>query len=257
MQLRGRVADCRMAAHSMVALAVLSTAALSGCRQDMHDQPKFFPQRSTSFYADGRSARPQIEGTVARDQLQNDPYFATGLIDGHEGDGLPIPLTEETMRRGEERYNIYCSPCHSRVGNGEGVIVQHGYRPAGDFHTERLRTAPLGHFFVVITNGYGAMPEYAAQVALQDRWAIAAYIRALQLSQHATPADVPSGQHALDLHEIAKTQGMPAGFAEKWSLPPTAVYGTPNGQDNGIPGQESGMSKGEAGTRTMPASGSQ
>jgi mono/diheme cytochrome c family protein len=219
---------------------------LAGCRQDMQDEPKFFPQRGTSFYPDGRSVRPQVEGTVARSQGGEDSYFYTGLINGKEGDGLPIDLTADTMARGQERFNIYCTPCHSRVGNGDGMIVQRGYRPAGDFHTDRLRNAPLGHFFNVITNGYGAMPDYAAQIAPQDRWAIVAYIRALQLSQNAKQADVPAGQHVEDLHQVANEQGIPQGFANPWGMPATAVYGTPNGQDNGIPG---------LGTTTAPVSG--
>lgn len=214
-----------------------SVVLLAGCRQDMQNEPKFYPQRSTSFYADGRSVRPQVVNTVARNQLREDTYFSTGLQGDKEGDGLPIPLTQATLERGQERYNIYCTPCHSRVGNGDGMIVQRGYRPAGNFHTDRLRNAPLGHFFAVITNGYGAMPDYAAQLTPEDRWAVAAYIRALQLSQDAKPADVAPGQHVQDLHAIAQQAGMPVGFADPWGLPGTAVYGTPNGQDNGIPGQ--------------------
>ncbi len=209
---------------------------VSGCRQDMQNQPKFFPQRGTTFYADGRSVRPQVEHTVARNQMEENTYFYTGIENGKEGDGLPIPLNAATLERGQERYNIYCTPCHSRVGNGEGMIVQRGYRPAGDFHTDRLRNAPLGHFFAVMTNGYGAMPDYAAQLAPADRWAVAAYIRALQLSQNATRNDVPAGAQVEDLHEIARDLGMPAGFADPWTLPSTAVYGTPDGKDNGIPG---------------------
>jgi mono/diheme cytochrome c family protein len=223
-----------------ISAAMLSMAALAGCRQDMQDQPKFYPQRGTTFYADGRSVRPQVENTVARNQGNADTYFATGLIAGKEGDGLPIPLTMDTIERGQERYNVYCTPCHSRVGNGDGMIVQRGYRPAGNFHTDRLRNAPLGHFFAVMTNGYGAMPDYAAQVTPEDRWAIAAYIRALQLSQDAKPGDVAAGQGTKELHEIAKEQGIPVGFADPWGLPSTAIYGTPNGQDNGIPGQPMG-----------------
>jgi mono/diheme cytochrome c family protein len=222
---------------ALFASAMGATLVLAGCRQDMQDEPKFFPQRGTTFYPDGRSVRPQVAHTVARNQGDEDSYFYTGIIDGKEGDGLPIPLDAATMARGQERYNIYCTPCHSRVGNGDGMIVQRGYRPAGDFHTDRLRNAPLGHFFAVITNGYGAMPDYAAQIAPQDRWAIAAYIRALQLSQDAKPSDVPSGQPVEDLHQIAHEQGLPPGFADPWGYPGTAVYGTPNGQDNGIPGE--------------------
>jgi hypothetical protein len=223
-----------------VGSAMLAMLVLAGCRQDMHDQPKFFPQRGTTFYADGRSARPQVENTVARNQAHDDAYFYTGLKDGKEGDGLPMPLTTEVIERGQERYNIYCTPCHSRVGNGAGMIVQRGYRPAGDFHTDRLRNAPLGHFFAVMSNGYGAMPDYASQVTPEDRWAIAAYIRALQLSQNAKSSDVAVGEKAEDLHEIAKKEGMQPGFADPWVLPATAIYGTPDNQDHGIPGTPMG-----------------
>lgn len=219
--------------------ATAAMLVLAGCRQDMQDEPKFFPQRGTTFYPDGRSVRPQVEGTVARNQGDEDSYFYTGLVNGKEGDGLPIELTADTMARGQERFDVYCTPCHSRVGNGDGMIVQRGYRPAGDFHTDRLRNAPLGHFFNVMTNGYGAMPDYAAQITPQDRWAIAAYIRALQLSQDARQSAVPAGEHVEDLHQIANDQGMPPGFADPWGMPGTAIYGTPNGQDNGIPGLSS------------------
>ena len=222
---------------AVLGVATASMLVLAGCRQDMQDEPKFFPQRGTTFYADGRSVRPQVANTVARNQGDEASYFYTGLVNGKEGDGLPIDLTADTMARGQERYNIYCTPCHSRVGNGDGMIVQRGYRPAGDFHTDRLRNAPLGHFFAVMTNGYGAMPDYASQITPQDRWAIAAYIRALQLSQNAKQSDVPAGQHVEDLHQIANEEGMPPGFADPWGMPSTAIYGTPNGQDNGIPGQ--------------------
>jgi mono/diheme cytochrome c family protein len=217
--------------------AMAATFALVGCRQDMQDQPKFYPQRGTTLFADGRSVRPQVENTVGRDQLHEDSYFYTGLQDGKEGDGLPIALNAATMQRGQERYNIYCTPCHSRVGNGDGMIVQRGYRPAGNVHTDRLRAAPLGHFYAVISNGYGAMPDYSAQLTPADRWAVAAYIRALQLSQNAKASDAPAGAKADELHAIAKAQGMDTGFADPWGYPATAVYGTPNGEDNGIPGQ--------------------
>jgi mono/diheme cytochrome c family protein len=209
--------------------AMAATLVLSGCRQDMHDQPKFFPQRGTDFYADGRSVRPQVANTVARGQLQENEYFYTGLVNGKEGEGLPFPVTMEVLERGQERYNVYCTPCHSRVGNGIGMIVQRGYMKAGSFHTARLETAPLGHFFHVISNGYGAMPDYASQITPEDRWAVVAYIRALQLSQKATEADVPAGQKVESLASIAKKQGLPESDAEEWKLPPTAVTGTPDG----------------------------
>jgi Cytochrome C oxidase, cbb3-type, subunit III len=208
--------------------SMTAVLVLAGCRQDMQDQPKFFPQRGTTLFADGRSARPQVANTVARNQLHEDSYFYTGLVDGKQGDGMPFPVTMAVLQRGQERYNVYCTPCHSRVGNGEGLIVQRGYAKAGDLHSERLRTAPLGHFFYVITNGYGPMPDYASQVAPADRWAIAAYIRALQLSQNATQADVAAGSHVEPLKSIAEREGLPAAFAQEWALPPTAVTGTPD-----------------------------
>jgi cytochrome c553 len=215
--------------------AVSALAFAAGCRQDMQDQPKFFPQRSTTFYPDGRSVRPQVEGTVARGQLHEDTYFYTGMVAGKEGDMLPFPVTMDVLQRGQERFNIYCSACHSRVGNGAGMIVDRGYKPAGDFHDARLVAAPLGHFFNVMSNGYGAMPDYAAQLTPADRWAVAAYIRALQLSQKATTADVAAGQHVEQLSDIAQREGLPATFADEWTLPATAVYGTPDGKDDAIP----------------------
>jgi mono/diheme cytochrome c family protein len=216
-------------------MAGLSLALVTGCRQDMHNQPKFYPQRGTDFYADGRSVRPQVENTVARTQLHEDTYFETGMIDGKEGNALPFPATIEVLERGQERYNTYCTPCHSRVGNGAGMIVLRGYHAAGNLHTARLEAAPLGHFFNVISNGYGAMPDYSSQVAVEDRWAIAAYIRALQLSQKATEADVESGKHVEPLTDIEEREGFAADFAKDWSLPPTAVTGTPTGEDYVIP----------------------
>jgi mono/diheme cytochrome c family protein len=228
--------------------AMAATVVLAGCRQDMHDQPKFIPLRGTTLFDDGRSARPQVANTVARNQLRQASYFYTGLVDGKEGDGLPFPLTAEVMKRGQERFNVYCTPCHSRVGNGEGMIVQRGYAKAGDFHSDRLRSAPLGHFFHVITNGYGAMPDYASQVAPADRWAIVAYIRALQLSQNATQADVTPGAHVEPLPDIAARVGMPASFAGEWTLPATAATGTPTGQPMVLP--TPGSNGSGAGTQT-------
>ena len=216
------------------ALALASLAA--GCRQDMHNQPKFYPQRGTTFYADGRSVRPQIEHTVARTQLRDNTFFYTGLINGKEQDMLPFPATLAVLERGEERYNIYCTPCHSRVGNGAGMIVQRGYKPAGNFHDAKRLAEPLSHYFYVISNGYGAMPDYSAQVLPADRWAISAYIRALQLSQNAKLADVPQGAPIHTLHQIAESQGLPASFAQPWELPATAVQALPSPSNQGYPG---------------------
>ncbi len=175
-------------------LGLLAMLVLAGCRQDMHDQPRFKPLAKSDFYADMRSARPPVEGTVARGQLHEDTYFYTGKVGNKPGDYMPFPVSESVLARGQERFNIYCAPCHSRVGDGKGMIVQRGFTPPPSYHTDRLRNAPLGYFYDVITNGFGAMPEYASQVPPQDRWDIVAYIRALQLSQNAAQADVPAGQ---------------------------------------------------------------
>jgi len=183
------------AAPRWLGLTALSLAlvTLAGCRQDMHNQPKYLPLRESDFYADRRSARPIVEGTVARGDLQQDSYYYTGKVNGLPGNEMPIPVTRELLDRGEERYNIYCSPCHSKLGDGNGMIVQRGFKQPPSYHIDRLRQAPIGHFFDVISNGFGAMSEYKAQVSVNDRWAIAAYIRALQLSQNATRADIPAG----------------------------------------------------------------
>jgi mono/diheme cytochrome c family protein len=221
--------------RGLVGCGLACAGLLAGCRQDMQDQPKFVPQRGTDFYADGRSARPQVENTVARGQLHQDAYFYTGMQSGKEGDAMPFPVTMEVLERGQERFNIYCTPCHSRVGNGAGMIVQRGYAKAGDFHTARLQAAPLGHFFNVMSNGYGAMPDYSAQLTPADRWAVVAYIRALQLSQNAKASDVASGEQVQPLSSVAQSEGMPANYAAEWTLPSTAVTGTPNDQDFVIP----------------------
>ena len=178
--------------HKLQTIAGLGLAMLlSGCRLDMHDQPKFKPLRMSDFYADLRSSRPLEPGTIARGELRQDSYFYTGMINGNPGDEMPFPVTKAVLERGRQRFNIYCAPCHSRVGDGNGMIVQRGYRRPPSYHIDRLRNAPLGHFFDVITNGFGAMPDYVAQVPARDRWAIIAYIRALQLSQEAPLSLVP------------------------------------------------------------------
>lgn len=167
--------------------------SLAGCRADMQDQPYQRPLVASDFYADHRSARPIVAGTVARGHLDADTYFYTGKIGSNDGDYLPFPATEQVLARGQQRFNIYCSPCHGELGDGNGMIVQRGYKHPPSYHVDRLRKAPIGYFFDVMTNGYGAMPDYSEQVQPADRWAIAAYIRALQLSQHASEADVPAG----------------------------------------------------------------
>lgn len=174
---------------------LLAIVAFSACRLDMHVQPRQNPLSRSDFYADQRSERPPVEGTVARGQLHEDAYFYTGKAGNGAGDYMPFPVTKQVLDRGRERYNIYCSPCHSLVGDGNGFIPSRGFssKPPS-YHIPRLQKAPLGYFYDVITNGFGIMPDYAAQVSPQDRWNIVAYIRALQLSQNATKADVPAGQ---------------------------------------------------------------
>jgi cytochrome c553 len=208
---------------------VAALVIVAGCRQDMHDQPKFFPQRGTAFFPDGRSVRAQAAHTVARGQSNEGDFFHTGLQDGKEVDALPFPVTMGVLERGQEQFNTYCTPCHSRVGNGAGMIVERGYKPAGNFHDAKRLAEPLSHYFYVISNGHGAMPDYAAQVPTADRWAIAAYIRALQLSQNAKRSDVPAGVGVQQLSEMAEQQGLPASYAQPWRMPGTAVYATPSG----------------------------
>jgi hypothetical protein len=159
----------------------------------MHNQPKYKPLRATAFFADGSSARPLVEGTVPRGALQADTAFYTGKSGNAPVAELPMAVTAQLLDRGQERYNIFCTPCHDAAGTGRGMVVQRGYRQPPSFHDERLRTAPVGHFYDVMTSGFGAMPDYRAQVPPEDRWAIVAYIKALQLSQSATAADVPGG----------------------------------------------------------------
>jgi hypothetical protein len=173
---------------------LMAITMLTACRQDMHDQPRFKPLAESDFFADLRSARMPVDGTVARGQLREDAYFYTGKLGANPGDFMPFPINLDVLARGRERFNIYCAPCHSRTGDGNGTIVQRGFRPPPSYHTERLRKAPLGYFFDVMTNGFGAMPDYASQIPPRDRWCIVAYIRALQLSQGATASDLPAGQ---------------------------------------------------------------
>jgi mono/diheme cytochrome c family protein len=173
-------------------VAVLLVAAcVAGCRQDMHDQPKARPLRPSAFFEDGRSSRPFVEDTVARGQIPEDVAVATGRRDGKYLASLPLPRNMALLTRGRERFDIYCAPCHDRVGTGYGMIVQRGFQQAASFHTDRLREIPDGYLFEVITRGFGAMPSYAEQVPVEDRWAIVSYIRALQLSQNARASELP------------------------------------------------------------------
>ena len=165
-------------------LLLIVMLGFSACRQDMHDQPHFEPLESNSFFKDGRASRPLVEGTVARGHLRTDLHLYTGKVNDELVTTFPFEITEEVMLRGQERYQIFCTPCHDQVGNGNGLVVQRGLRQPPSFHIERLRNEPVGHFFDVITNGLGSMYGYSARIKTEDRWAIVAYIRALQLSQN-------------------------------------------------------------------------
>lgn len=175
-----------------VAMAiVMMTFAIAGCRQDMHDAPRYEPLEASTFFADGRGSRMLVANTVARGMLREDDHLYQGKIDGELTDLFPMPVTVELMARGQERFDVFCSPCHGRTGQGNGMVVQRGFRAPPSYHEARLREAPAGYFFDVMTHGFGAMSDYAAQIPVNDRWAIAAYIRALQRSQEATIDDVP------------------------------------------------------------------
>ena len=175
----------------MICISILTTA----CTQNMATQPRYDPLEASDFFPDSSSARPLPIGTISRDYVMKIEFGETGMIDGKPADRFPFPITAEVLRRGQQRYNIYCSPCHDYVGTGNGMAARRGFRrmPAS-FHTDEMRMSPPGHFFDVMTNGFGSMPPYASQIAARDRWAITAYIRALQLSQWATLDSVPEDE---------------------------------------------------------------
>jgi mono/diheme cytochrome c family protein len=177
------------------ALVVLVALAGLGCRQDMHDQPKYKPFRQSEFFTNGMAMRPFVAGTVARGTLREDVPFYTGKSGEAFVTELPVPLTADLLERGRGEFQVFCSPCHGRTGMGDGVIVQRGFKRPPSYHIDRLRQTPVGYFYDVITNGYGAMSDYASQVPVEDRWAIVAYIRALQLSQYAPVDAVPEDRH--------------------------------------------------------------
>lgn len=193
------------------ALGCLGAAALllTGCRLDMHIQPKYLPYEPTDFFGDGRSERQPVPGTVARGQLRLDELMFTGRENGAVADKFPFPITKADLDRGRERYNVYCTPCHDYSGTGRGMIVQRGFPQPPSYHIQRLRDAPAGHFFEVMTNGFGAMYSYAARVEPADRWRIAAYIRVLQLSRNAKIDDVPESERANLSHESADNRAQP------------------------------------------------
>jgi len=210
----------RASRMAQVAAAAALLAGLSGCRLDMHVQPKYVTEQPTGFFADGRSERPVVPGTVARGHLQTDELLYTGMENGVESNRFPFPITRADLERGRERFNIYCTPCHDYTGNGNGMIVQRGLTHPPSYNIQRLRDAPVGHFVNVMTNGFGAMYSYGSRITPADRWRIAAYIRALQLSQHAPVQDVPANE--------LQTLNHPAPAA-----PPVTTYAKPG--NNGMP----------------------
>jgi len=189
--------------------ATLSLIALAACRQDMHDAPRYEPLERSTFFTDGLSARPIVANTVARGQLREDRHLFEGVVDGRPAETFPMPVTAAVLARGRDRFNVFCSPCHGRTGQGNGMVVQRGFRQPPSYHEDRLREAPVGYFFDVMTHGFGAMQDYSMQLTVDDRWAVVAYIRALQLSQHAAIDDVPADRRG-DLDRPAQ-----AGAAER------------------------------------------
>ena len=187
----------------------------------MHNQPRYKPLAYSEFFPDHRSGRPAVDGTVARGHLHIDVARYTGKFDGQDIDQFPIPIMRDDIERGRERFNIYCTPCHGRVGDGNGMVVLRGFRQAASYYSDKLMKAPVGHFFDVITNGFGAMPSYASRVEPDDRWRIIAYIRVLQASESAKITDVPTAQR-----QSLPVEPAPRGLATTPTPPP------PTGQPN-------------------------
>lgn len=176
--------------HAITALATIAFAAL-GCRQDMHDQPRNEPLEESDFFEDGRSARPLVAGTVPRGHLRDDEHLYTGRTPDGFHDRFPFRVAREELERGRERYEIFCAPCHDRVGQGEGMVVRHGFPKPRSFHDPEVRAQPVGYYFDAITRGFGTMADYSSQIPARDRWCIVAYLRALQRSQNARAEDLP------------------------------------------------------------------
>jgi len=213
-------------AAELGAAAVLFAAVLAGCRLDMHVQPKYVTEQPTGFFPDGRSERPLIPDTVPRGHLRIDSLLYTGMENGVESSTFPFPITRADLERGRERFNIYCTPCHDYTGNGDGMIVQRGLSHPPSYNVQRLREAPVGHFVNVMTNGFGVMYSYASRISPADRWRIAAYIRALQLSQYAPVKDVPQA----DMSKLNEVPGIarPLGYLQGGSSGEPAGVGQKN-----------------------------
>jgi mono/diheme cytochrome c family protein len=189
---------------SRAAFLALALVGLASCRQDMHDQPRFEPLEESSFFADGRSARPRVPGTVARGEREYDAHFLEGRMGGELAALYPMPITRAVLERGRERYDVFCAACHDRVGTGNGIVVQRGLKQPPSLHIERLRQAPPGYMFDVITRGFGAMIDLADRIPPADRWAITAYVHVLQRSQNGTLADVSEATQARLLAELGR-----------------------------------------------------
>ncbi len=189
---------------TLLCLALFCLFFVEGCRLDMHVEPRYDPLSASTLFPDGRSERPMVPGTVARGHLRTDELLYTGRINGQLANVFPFPITKADLERGRQRYDIYCTPCHDYAGTGDGMIVRRGFPAPPSYHIARLVNAPVGHFFDVMTNGYGTMYSYADRVSVKDRWRIAAYIRALQLSQNATLSEVPQNERLKLLMEKGK-----------------------------------------------------
>ena len=171
-------------------------SSMEKLRQAMYDQPKYEPLEASAFYANGMASRVPPAGTVARGHLKVETHLYEGRVNCQLARILPFELTEEVMARGKERYEIFCTPCHGALGAGDGMVVRRGLKPPPSIHIDRLRESHVGYTFDVITNGYGVMYSYASRIPTRDRWAIAAYVKALQLSQNATVDDVPESERS-------------------------------------------------------------
>jgi cytochrome c553 len=225
---------------------------LGACRQDMQDQPKYKALGYNEFFRDDRNSRPLVPNTIARGELRDDEAFYTGKIGKDEIDYFPVTVDKAFIERGQSRYEIYCTPCHGRLGNGLGMIVRRGFKQPPSYHIDRLRDIPVGHFYDVMTNGYGAMLNYAQQIQPRDRWAIAAYIRALQYSQNANINDLdPEQRKNIPVSTLrapgSETPHIPEmqNFPEKPALIPGVPGATPSEKKQGKP----------AGSKSEPKTG--
>ena len=214
----------------LIAACSLSLVALTACRDDMHNQPRYKPLAASEFFTDHRSARPEVEGTIARGQLRIDEARYTGKIAGEDINEFPIPITKADIERGQARFNVYCTPCHGRLGDGNGMVVMRGFRQPPSYYSQRLMDAPVGHFYDVVSNGFGSMASYASRVTSDDRWRIIAYIRALQFSESAKLSDVPADQRQnLPVEAPLRNSGQPGDINGAAPALPPAAPANPGG----------------------------